>query len=163
MTYLVVSDTHGRADRLREAIQRQSELDGIIFLGDGYADLRCAEDMGIPVHAVKGNCDYIPLFYPETVQEELLLHLGAYTVLVTHGHRYGVKGGTGALIASARGRGAHIVLFGHTHERCEQYDTNGTPVYAFNPGSLGAPRTGGASFGILHIRGGQVLLSHGNL
>ena len=37
------------------------------------------------------------------------------------------------------------------------------PMWAFNPGSLGEPRGGKPSYGLLQIRNGQMLFSHGTL
>ena len=79
-----------------------------------------------------------------------------------HGHRYGVKGGLGSLIASAMRKGCDIALFGHTHEPYEEY----LPEYRlwlFNPGSIAEPSHGDPSFGLLTLTPDNVLFSHGGI
>ncbi len=89
-----------------------------------------------------------------------------------HGHEHGVKSGIERAAAYAAQRGADVLLFGHTHEPMEKYFPVGTrlgevtlekPLYVFNPGSLGLPREGCATFGVIEIRRGQLLLSHGRV
>ena len=58
-------------------------------------------------------------------------------------------------------RGAAIGLFGHTHlPTLEERDG----VTLFNPGSIGAPRFGGPSYGLLQLyENGEVKLQHKEL
>ena len=171
MTLLLLSDSHGRADRVAEAIRRVRP-DGILFAGDGLRDLTYC-DIPCPLWAVRGNCDWMtsPLiigganFQPE--DEESIMVEGI-RILLTHGHKYGVKGGLGTAIARAAGNEADVLVFGHTHVPLELHLSPDTacaftvnrPLTVFNPGSLG-DRT--PSFGTLTIRGGQVLFGHGEL
>ena len=67
---------------------------------------------------------------------------------------------TGALLAAARRAGADIALFGHTHIPHEEYDPE-SGIYLFNPGSIGEPRAGRPSYGILSLSGKNVLFSLG--
>ena len=39
MTLLVISDTHGREDRIRELLRLHREAEAVLFLGDGLRDL----------------------------------------------------------------------------------------------------------------------------
>ena len=92
-------------------------------------------------------------------------------LFITHGHRYGVKSGLGALIAQAVKEDADAVIFGHTHEPLDMTllpeHTNERfgiclhkPLHVFNPGSLGyRPH----SFGTLTIQNGIPLFGHGQL
>ena len=59
MRFLVVSDIHGRYERLAKLLDMQKGIDALIFLGDGLSDLDRADayDRGISVICVKGNCD----------------------------------------------------------------------------------------------------------
>jgi predicted phosphodiesterase len=84
-----------------------------------------------------------------------------------HGHTRGVKSGIGEAISAAVQRDADILLFGHTHQPLEKYipvedSTEGEilkkPLRVFNPGSLGS-----GSFGLIDIRGKDVLMSHGSI
>ena len=43
MRLLIVSDSHGRYERLSELLDRQRGVDALIFLGDGLADLERAD------------------------------------------------------------------------------------------------------------------------
>ena len=174
MTLLVLSDSHGRPDRIDEAIRRVRP-DGILFAGDGLRDLTRLEiPEGCPLWAVSGNCDWLssPLiiggnvFQPET--EELITVEGV-RILLTHGHRYDVKSGPTRAIYRAMELEADVLVYGHTHipveYRVSPHDPpveSGVqkPLTVFNPGSLG-DRDG--SFGTVTIRGGQVLCGHGKI
>lgn len=174
MTLLIISDSHGRPDRIDEAIRRVKP-DGILFAGDGLRDLTRLEiPEGCPLWAVSGNCDWLssPLiiggsvFQPET--EELITVEGV-RILLMHGHKYDVKSGPTRAICRAMELEADVLVFGHTHMPTEfRLTPDGArnlygvqkPLTVFNPGSLG-DRDG--SFGTVTIRGGQVLCGHGNL
>lgn len=165
MELLIFSDSHGQSDGMLRALDAQLRRpSGICFLGDGLRDLDALGD-AIPVYAVRGNCDWdsASAVYPT----EQVLCFEGHTLLLTHGHTYGVKGGVGALIVQAAEIGADIVLYGHTHSPALELIPAGTqignrvlerPMYVFNPGSVGYDR----SFGALLLRGDTVLLSHGN-
>lgn len=167
MTLLVLSDTHGRRDRVREVLSLHPEASAVLFLGDGLRDL--PEELCLSerprLYAVSGNCD---LFSTggASLGEEALLPFETHRFLLTHGHRYGVKSGTGVALAHAAARGADVLLYGHTHMPEERYvpaDGMEKPMWIFNPGSLGAPVTGKPSYGLIQLRGGQILFSHGSL
>ena len=172
MTLLVLSDSHGHPDRIAEAIRRVHP-DGILFAGDGLRDLTYC-DVPCPLWAVRGNCDWVtsPLIVDGDrleAEDEVLVTLEGIRILLTHGHRYGVKGGLGAAVAHAERQRADVLIYGHTHvpveyhllpDRPEGLVPVSKPLTIFNPGSLGDR---GASFGTLTVRGGQVLAGHGNL
>ncbi len=169
MEILVFSDSHGRRERIEEAILRQiKKPDAVIFLGDGLRDIQNAELGGIDVYAVSGNCDAVSIFCESAPTEQNLI-FGGKRIFFTHGHRYGVKSTWTPLIFEAAARGADIVLFGHTHEAAEGCISSDNrygiktdkPIYIMNPGSIG---TYPYSFGVITIdREGRVLLSHGTL
>lgn len=172
MTYLILSDSHGRSDRIEEAVRRVRP-DGILFAGDGLRDLAHV-DPPCPVWAVSGNCDWLttPLVLRDALfepRDEELIVLEGIRILLIHGHRYGVKGGLGAAVARAVQRDADLLVYGHTHvpvELCIRPDDSRAdfsvtkPLTVLNPGSLGDRD---ASFGTLTVRGGQILTGHGNL
>ena len=172
MTLLILSDSHGRPDRIDEALRRVKP-DGLLFAGDGLRDLTYRE-IPCPFWAVAGNCDWIStpliinggLLEPET---EELVTLEGIRILLIHGHKYGVKSGLGQAVARAVQRDADVLVFGHTHIPLElrlspdsgRADFSVTkPLTVFNPGSLGDRN---ASFGTLTVRGGQILFGHGEL
>ena len=172
MTLLVLSDSHGRPDRIREAIARVKP-DGILFCGDGLRDLTDCE-LPCPLWAVKGNCDWLtsPLILNGSTLEaenEELITLGGIRILLLHGHTCGVKSGLGGAIQQAIRREADLLVYGHTHLPTELHlrPEDGRadfgvikPLTVFNPGSIGDRD---ASFGTVTIRDGVILCGHGNL
>ncbi len=159
MKYLIFSDSHGATLNMRKVIDAHlPELDGVLFLGDLFRD---AETLrlyypDLKIYAVAGNCDGMTRF-----QEELL-DLDGISVLICHGHTMSVKSTLVPLEIHARKLGADIAMFGHTHERFEKYISGEKSLWLFNPGSITQPRDGEQSFGLLTIKDGQFLLSHGN-
>ena len=171
MRFLIVSDIHGRYERLVKLIDAQKGIDALIFLGDGLADLERADaySRGFGVFAVKGNCDSFSLRLRESAPEESVINLDGYRFLLMHGHTRGVKYGLTNAIYAAREREADILLFGHTHECVEKYIPEGEeysldkPLRIFNPGSLGASGGGYGYFGLIEIRKNGILMSHGKI
>ena len=143
--------------------------DAVLFLGDGLRDLDAGDFPASTLFAVQGNCDMTPRMADGgTVSDELLLSFEGHRLLLSHGHRYHVKSGVGAILSRAVRAGADLVLFGHTHMPICKRIPEGTvvggveishPIYLFNPGSIGQ----GGSFGTLSLCGEQVLFSHGNV
>ncbi len=163
---LIFSDSHGDESRMERVLSMHPDADGVFFLGDGVvrAAASCASRPLLFV-GVKGNCDsgFFDFFgeAAEFRERELVTVLGK-RILLTHGHREGVKGGLGALIAEAKREGAYVALFGHTHRRYEEYiDHSHGQLWLFNPGSISRPDEGRASFGLLTVTEKGVLLSHG--
>lgn len=147
MRILVVSDSHGRSSLLYEAIEAEPTAAAVVFLGDG---LREAEEVELAYpdrrfFLVCGNCDMGALSTP-AVREE---RLGGVTVLMTHGHLFGVKSGVGALKREALTRGAQVVLYGHTHVPDVRYE-NG--LYLLNPGSIAHSGT----YGVADVEAGRI-------
>ena len=78
MEYLVISDSHGRADLVDLAVERQVRPpDAVLFLGDGLHDLRVLEYQDLSVRCVRGNCDFSCTFEGRSVPEHALLEIGA--------------------------------------------------------------------------------------
>ena len=171
MTLLIVSDSHGRVDRLVRLFELHKRVDALIFLGDGIGDLERsgAYDSGITVFSVKGNCDWNSFLHAERIENELVLNFEGYRFLLMHGHTRSVKGGLTNAIYAAMERDADILLFGHTHEPIEIYMPAESdyslqkPLRLFNPGSLGASGDGWGYFGLIEIRGKDILMSHGKI
>ncbi len=168
MEILVLSDSHGRRDKIEEAIKRQiKKPDAVIFLGDGLRDMTSANIGDVPLFTVRGNCDAGGLFYDNNTPDEQCLILGDKRIFFTHGHRYGVKSTLSPLISEAAKRGADILIYGHTHEATELTLTRDNdygiklekPLSIMNPGSIGSYPY---YFGVITVdREGRVLLSHG--
>ncbi len=152
MTKLIVaSDSHGSAVTLQGVLDKERDADALIYLGDGVRDLEtaCGPFPRLRVYAVRGNCD---LAAPEP--PEGLAPFDGVNVLYTHGHLYGVKGGLERYWYAARERGARLALFGHTHiPVCEESDG----VTLFNPGSVGRPWRGDATYGVILLDKGKIV------
>ena len=148
---LVLSDSHNSPDTVQRILRDETDVDALIFLGDGLRDL----EQGLALHprlrayAVAGNCDYGAL--------EPLDGLAAFdqtVVFYTHGHMYGVKYDLDTLAQAAAARGAEVALFGHTHIPLAEQRGE---VFLFTPGSCGRCYTGPDTYGILTLDDGKVV------
>lgn len=136
MRVLIVSDTHGKHENLREVLRREARFDKMIHLGDaeGYED-EIAAMADCPMEIVAGNNDFFSM-----LEREKEIWVGKYKALITHGHYYYVSAGVEDIKKEARGRGMDIVMFGHTHRPL--VDQSGG-IVALNPGSISYPRQDG--------------------
>ena len=115
---MVVSDTHGaHVGEIRDIARRDDEITHILHLGDYAADAEQLVKLlqGKTVFGVRGNNDIFSRF-----PLERSLMLCGKKMLITHGHTYGVKTGLYKLSRKARELGAELVLFGHTHLKCDE-------------------------------------------
>lgn len=144
MKILVISDSHGRAAAVMEAVELEKP-DALIHLGDGNKDLRGVRLMypDMEVYAVAGNCD----FYSNE-SDLLVTDIQGVRLFLTHGHMYSVKQTLKYLLSAAADSGARIALYGHTHE--EHFEKR-KGITVINPGSLGY----GGTYGILTIDNGK--------
>lgn len=147
MRYCVFSDSHGHADAMLQAIERE-QPEAMFFLGDGERELSRVEAAfpDLAVYAVQGNCDYW-----SELPSYLLCELdNGKAVFFTHGHLFGVKRDPAFtdLVSAALQCGADIALFGHTHE-AHLDETDG--VTLLNPGSIGG--FGEASYAVIETEG----------
>lgn len=166
MDILIVSDTHGRRDRLSEVLRRNG-AGVLLFLGDGLRDLEVVPEE-VTVRAVRGNCDFTGRDVPEVRVE----NFGTCRIFMTHGHRFGVKGSLVSATLAAVEADADILLYGHTHVPFGRilpagFEIGGRilqkPLQVFCPGSLGEPRDGVPAFGTLTLRNGVPLFGRGQL
>ena len=154
---LVLSDSHGNADALSEALKRPN-VDAVIFLGDGLteAEYFAEGDSARAWFAVKGNGDFRDEFLGAPIKKTEAISLGGKKIVYTHGDKYGVKYGTQFLYNLAIDTGADIVLYGHTHFYDEEYQDG---IYIFNPGTVGGMGGRPKTAGLLTIENGSVLFS----
>lgn len=138
MKILIVSDTHGNQERMKEIIQKEKPFEVLVHAGDmedsiggvlGYTDYS--------IRIVSGNCDY-GYGYPK----EDFFRLGDKKVLLTHGYlcrgiHFNPLNGIEPLADYARYRGADILIYGHTHIP-DIREMDGLMI--INPGSLSLPR-----------------------
>ena len=174
MTFPIISDSHGYGRRIGSILERLAAInerpDGIIFLGDGAKEVIMNTPEDIRLYSALGNCDGICDIYDnsgEIVPLERLEVLGGVRILMMHGHKYFVKHGLAEAIFRASRLNADILLFGHTHlpvykTMMAGEEISGEPLkkdlHIFNPGAL-ADR----SFGLLTVKDGKILLSHGKI
>ena len=145
---LVFSDSHSGLSYMRRAMA-VVKPDAMIHLGDFYDDgaAIAQEHPDIHRYLVKGNCDWMSCF---SEPEQILTTVFGVKMLMTHGHRYGVKMGTEALEAEGKGKGAKIVLYGHTH-RPDCRKENG--LWILNPGTCSHY---GGNVALILIEDGQI-------
>lgn len=148
---LIFSDSHGKSDNIRKAVSYHPDAEYIIHLGDGADDMTLF-DKAVYI-AVRGNCDTFSSYPAELIEK-----FDGVLTLISHGNRYFVKEGTSVYEKYAGEKGVKVALFGHTHTRFSQYRDG---LYLFNPGSISKYSTGGYSYGIMNVKDGSVLLSHG--
>lgn len=147
MRVIVFSDSHGSTACMREALLDHPEADMIIHLGDGERDLEKLAELagGRRVVQVCGNCD----FYSLLPANEIVDAAGV-RIFCSHGHTELVKHGTQAFISKAKSLGAHIALYGHTHQAVTSYDDG---LHIMNPGSIRA-----GEYGIIDITPSGIML-----
>ena len=154
MKILVFSDSHSCPNRILKAVNAHNgKCDLIIFLGDGLKDLDVISTKypEIPIIKVKGNCDY---FSSSDVLEESILDLDGIRVLITHGHKHGVKYGYETIIRYAYELEADAVLFGHTHVPCDKIEyVEDKKIHLFNPGSVAMTMT----YGVVNTSNGVLV------
>ena len=139
MKLLVFSDSHGVLPYMESAV-RLHHPDWVLHLGDCVKDFTALQSLfpSLPMEHVPGNCDY-GADGPFTK----LLELEGVRIMMTHGHRYGVKSGYLGVLCAAREQQADILLFGHTHyAECFQEG----PLWVMNPGAAGQ-----GSYGIITL------------
>jgi putative phosphoesterase len=141
-----MSDSHGNGAVLRKIIEKNSDADIFVHLGDGEREFKevIKRYENIDFRFVRGNNDYAseaPIFQ--------IIDTDKARVFLTHGNRYGVYGGLHSLFLTAKANDCNVALFGHTHVPLEDYEDG---VYFLNPGSCTLPRGGkGPSYGFLDI------------
>ncbi len=165
MKCLCFSDSHGFGYYMRQALLAHPDAEVVFFLGDGTSDAESIflSDRTRQWICVRGNCDFRSYVGNTEIKKLESITLMGKKIVLTHGDLYGAKYGPDGLLRLAEHTGAHILLFGHTHEPFEKYfstDTGG--VYLFNPGSIGSSY-GAASYGVITLTESGVLLSHGKI
>ncbi len=133
MKVLIISDTHGRTHNITNILKRIGPVDLLIHLGDlGCSEKYMEEIAGCRTEIVSGNNDF-----NSNLPKVKLINIGKYTVMLTHGHRYGVNYGFNEIMESAKSNQADMVMFGHTHIPLIDLSRD---IWLINPGSLSLPR-----------------------
>lgn len=144
MKILVFSDSHRSLAGMYHAIERQ-QPEQVIHLGDMMGD---AEEVAyaypkLPFCMVPGNCDGWTMEPPKKQ-----ITLAGISILLSHGHLWGVKQSYHAAYADARACNAQILLFGHTHKAlCQQLEDG---LWVMNPGMSRS------SYGLIELENGHI-------
>lgn len=159
MRVLVISDSHGKNDDVKNVIKQVGHIDMLIHLGDiERGPEYIASLVDCPVHMVSGNNDYnIHVPYEDTFM------IDDFKVFITHGHRFYVNAGLTRLEEYAKENGIDVVMYGHTHV---PYISIGDEYTILNPGSISYPRQEGRkkTFLIMEIdKQGNAHYAHGEL
>ena len=146
----VFSDTHGYLGSIEKCIKVAKEHDYFFHLGDNLRDAIQIETMsGKKGYKVLGNTDF-----GVEGEETIIFTLEGKKILLTHGHRFGVKSGIDRISYYCEENHIDIAVFGHTHVPLEA--TIGQKLY-FNPGSAALPRGRyKASYGLIKISSGSI-------
>lgn len=135
MKILVIGDTHGKLNKVRDIFEKLNHIDLIAHTGDYLADAAKLEtEFHVPVIATKGNCDGS---YSSSDFELIQTECG--NILLTHGHMEQVNFDLTKLMYKAMENNCKAVFYGHTH-RAAVEESNG--IWFVNPGSLTQPRDG---------------------
>jgi hypothetical protein len=158
---LVFSDSHGRRSGITAAIKSHPDASMALFLGDGLEDFAKATDgTDLKTVRVRGNCDFF--LSDKSVRDVEALSVENVSIMMTHGHLFGVKSDIGTALDKAAEAGVDIFLYGHTHEPFNHtFRVGERHIRMFNPGSIGNGRACGNTYGVIVIDGTKVVASHG--
>ena len=148
MKILVFSDSHRSLSGMYAAIDLHQPHQ-VIHLGDMMYDAQeVAEHYPkLPFCLVPGNCDG----WGGGVPVKKNITLEGTSILLSHGHCWGVKSGYELAINDARVVGADILLFGHTHiPLCQQLEDG---LWMMNPGPARS------SYGLIELDNGHIFCS----
>lgn len=167
MKLAILSDIHGAATQLEHALSKADEagFDRIVLLGDilyhgprndlpkDYNPKACIELLNAradKIIAVRGNCeaevDQMVLKFPVLADYNTLLDKD-HTLFFTHGHIWG-PGLHNSVDHWPKLPEGSFFFYGHTHKKVNTQLDEHPGVHVVNPGSVGIPKDGSASFGI---------------
>ncbi len=137
MKLLVVSDTRGNNEILKDLYKEYAHMDYYLHAGDTGTH---PSDL-LPFEAVKGNCDYF------SYDERRLIRTEVGNILMKH---Y-------PTLSRKEADEIKIFIHGHTH-RYEIYESNGLVIVC--PGSTSHPRDDSlGSYATIEIKNGQIDIS----
>ena len=152
MKILIVSDTHGHEENLERVVEKVGKIDCLLHLGDVEGQEDYIEALvSCPVHIVAGNND----FFSE-LPREIVVTIGDYRILMTHGHYYGVSMGHEEIVEKTKAKDCQAVIYGHTHRPVVEEEDG---ILVINPGSLTFPRQQGRrpSYAVMDVEEGKDL------
>ncbi|GAX91110.1 YfcE family phosphodiesterase [Effusibacillus lacus] len=147
MKICVMSDSHGRTDRIDNVLRRHKGIDLLLHAGDHAQDVLSRQD--VRFRTVCGNCD------PDgSASNEQVFELSGLKVFMTHGHLYKVKRTLLPITCRAKELNAELVIFGHSHVPVIAEEQG---IVLLNPGSLSYSRgvVAQPSYGIMELHAGD--------
>ncbi len=150
MKILVIGDTHGKLNKVRDIFPKLKNIDLILHTGDHFSDAqKLSDEFHIPAVAVKGNCDGAA-----SSNDFEIIETEYGKLLLTHGHMENVKYDLTSLMYKAMENGCKAAIYGHTHQA--HIDEAGG-IRFINPGSLTLPRDGSeGSYAIIRTDEGSL-------
>lgn len=143
---IVVSDSHGRFERLAKIVADHPDADAYIHCGDSET----SPDHLLPFVSVEGNNDR---FF--TFKEQLVLEMAGLRILVIHSHQFIAYRRNAMLVKKAKALNCQLVFFGHSHIY-EVTEMDG--VTLINPGSCYYNRDGKKPcYAVVHIENRQII------
>jgi len=140
----VMSDSHGASDKVRRAFDRMTDCSVIVHLGDHAQDVeRLKNTHGKQIYSVAGNCDWF-----SNEENMRLMEMEGVRIMLTHGHREGVKNGLLHLSLKAEELKVQLACYGHTH--IPKVDNDGECIFV-NPGALRDGR-----YAIIELEDGKI-------
>lgn len=122
MKTIFFSDLHKDIETLEKLLNKE---EGVFYsLGDSELSKVILDSYNII--SVCGNCDI------NEFEDNLIIKLDEFNVLLTHGHNFNVKFTLNNLYYYTKSINCDVVLFGHTHKITQINDD----VIMLNPGSL---------------------------
>ena len=144
MRILVISDSHGKNDDVKQVIEQVGDIDMFIHLGDIERGPEYIRQLAnCETHMIAGNNDY-DIDLPATDS----FMIADKKVFITHGHRFYVGAGLDKLRRYGIDNGYDIVMFGHTHV---PYLERNKDITLLNPGSISYPRQDGRKHAFMLI------------
>lgn len=152
MKIVVVSDSHGRIEILKQILDTHPDADAYIHCGD----LELPDTYFPQFIRVKGNNDY----YAD-VPYEIVTHVNDLKVLITHSHQYTYFHRQQQLAKKAERLGCRLVCYGHTHVFNDDVVEG---VQFVNPGSCWINRDGTKpSYAVVTFEQEQIKVQRVNL
>lgn len=134
---VVVSDSHGNQQILKDILLCHPHADLYLHLGDSEESLQNI----YPFISVKGNNDYF-------IEEETkIVTIDDLKIYMTHGHKMHLSKEN--MVARANLHHCNAFFYGHTHVPFYEYYKG---IYLLNPGSLAYPRSSyGKTYAIIDL------------
>lgn len=161
MNIQIISDIHGNAQSLIQALSTPITVDLLILVGDylnpgpknslldeydPMAVVEALNNVEAPIIAVRGNCDsevdQMLLEFP-MMNDDSYLKLGKNLIYITHGHLFDPQ-------TDYLKKKADLYISGHTHiSYIKRMDDD---KFIFNPGSISLPKQDqGPTYGFIQF------------